>query len=141
MAEPVKPPTDFHPPEANSCFLEIGISPSIGQIRISKNHEANRPQNIFRSDRDKELAHERELHRQERLERREKRKEQCTSDPEYLTGLDIKECVLDVQAMFLKQLAFEENDFKGLTEAPGLIATDLEKRKKEVEEAIQKLTC
>ena len=57
MAEPIKPPIDFYLSEANSRFLEIGISPSIGHIRSRTNREANRrPRNIFQSDWDKEVG-------------------------------------------------------------------------------------
>jgi hypothetical protein len=53
-----------------------------------------RPRTIFQSARDKEFADARELYRQKQLVEYEKRSEQLIPGSEYLTALDIKECVL-----------------------------------------------
>ena len=47
--------------------------------------------------------------------------------------------MLDVQALYLKQLAAEENHVKGLAKIPGSEAIDLEENKKEVEKVLQEL--
>jgi hypothetical protein len=94
-------------------FLEIEICHDIGLISYTTTRDANeRSETIFQSDRDKKLARGRDLYRQRQIEKHEKRKEQSISNPEYSTSLNIKECVLDVQAIYLRQLAVEENHVK-----------------------------
>ena len=94
---------------------------------------------IFQSDQDKELTCARELYRQGQVEQRENCKEHSISNPDYMTGLNIKECVLDVQALYLKQLAAEENHVKGVAKILGSETIDLKENKEEVTKVIKVL--
>lgn len=127
-------------PVPASRFLQVGINPSIGPIRCTMTCEiGKRPRTIFQSARDKELAHTRKLHRQEQLVEHKKRRKQLVPSSEYSTALDIKECLLQVQKLCLKDLAVKENHIKGFAQLPGGITTDLEKSHKEVDRVINVL--
>ena len=92
-----------HSTEPSSRFLKVGISPSIGPIsRTTTQETEKRPRTTFQSDRDKELACTRETYRQERLAQRDKFREQLASNIDHSTVVDIKECILRVQTLYLK---------------------------------------
>jgi hypothetical protein len=63
------------------------------------------------------------------------------SNPDFLHALDVKECVLEIQAMILGKLAAEENRWKGFSDVPeGEIAQgSLAEQAEEVEEALSML--
>jgi len=127
-------------PEITSRFLKIGINPSIGPIRLTKTHEpGKRPRTIFQSDRDKELACERETYRRERLAERDERRKQSASNPDHPMAVNIKECLLEVQQVYLNQLAAEENHVSEVAEIPGAHALDFEKNRKEAERVLERL--
>lgn len=127
-----------HSPESTSRFLKIGISPSIGPIRCTTTHETGkRPRTTFQSDRDKELTRAREIYRQEKLVERDERRKQSASNPEHSMALNIKECLLEVQQLYLKQLAAEENHVTEV--AKGTPTIEFEKNRKEVERVIEGL--
>ena len=62
-----------------------------------------------------------------------------TSNPDYSITLDIKKCVLNVQKLYLKDLAVEENHIKDLARIPNTIIIDLKKNHKEIERVITAL--
>ena len=94
---------------------------------------------IFQSNQDKELAHVRVMYCQGQVKQRENCKEHSISNPDYMTGLNIKECVLEVQALYLKQLAAEENHVKMVAKIPDSETIELDENKKEVEKVIKVL--
>lgn len=123
-----------------SRFLKTGIDPSIGPVRFTTTREMGKHRRtIFQSVRDKKLADARELYRQVQLGEHEKLSEQFVPGSEHSTAMDIKECVLQVQKVCLRDLAVEENHLKGFTRIPGAITIDLEKSYKEVERVINAL--
>lgn len=129
-----------HSRESSSRFLKIGISPSIGPIRCTTTHETGkRTRTTFQSDRDKELACARETYRQEKLAKRDERRKQSASNPEHLMALNIKECLLEVQQFFLKQLATEENHVTEVVKILGTPMIEFKKNEKEVERVIKRL--
>lgn len=69
----------------------------------------------------------------------ERRNEQSVPSSEYSTALDIKECVLQVQKLCLRDLAVEENHVKGFTRIHTTNTIDLEKSHKEVDRVINAL--
>ena len=88
--------------ELTPRFLKIGIDPSIGPIRLTKSYEpGKRPRTIFQSDRDQKLAGERETYRREKLAERDKRRKQLASNPDHPMAVNIKECLLEVQQVYL----------------------------------------
>jgi len=81
----------------------------------------------------------RKLYRQG-LEKRQKRLEQSSaSDPRYMRELDLKECMLEVQAVLLGRIAAEENRIMGLVETSQPSNMSFDERVKEVEDAMQAL--
>lgn len=126
-------------PELTPRFLKIGIDPSIGP-RLTKTHEpGKRPRTIFQSDRDQKLAGERETYRREKLAERDERRKQLASNPDHPMAVNIKECLLEVQQVYLNQLAAEENHVIGVAEIPGAHTIDFEKNRKEAERVIERL--
>lgn len=69
----------------------------------------------------------------------EKRNEQSVPSSDYSTAWDIKECVLQVQKLCLRDLAVEENHVKGFTQIHNANKIDLEKSHEEVERVINAL--
>lgn len=127
-------------PPPTSRFLKIGISPHIGTIEHTTTKKAGiGRQTTFQSHRDSDLAVARETYRREKLAEREKRKIQSTSDLERSKALDIKNCVLEVQKLCLRDLAVEENHVKEFARISGAPTVDLEKSHKEVERVITAL--
>lgn len=127
-------------PTPTSQFLQLDINPSIGPVSCTTTREiGKRPRSIFQSARDKELAHARESYRQEQVVDHGERNEQSVPSSEYSTARDIKECVLQVQKLCLRDLAVEENHVKGFTQIHNANTIDLEKSHKEVERVINAL--
>ena len=118
----------------------MSINPSIGPVNRTTAHEgAKRLGNIYQSARNKELAHDRERYCQEQLAKHKKRSEDLAFNSEYSTALDIKECVLQVQKLCLRDLAAEENHVNDLVRIAGEPMIDLDKNHKEVERVINAL--
>jgi hypothetical protein len=125
---------------STSRFLKIGISPSIRPIRCATTYETGKhPRTTFQSDRDKELVCARETYRQEKLAERDKRRIQSAFNPEHSMALNIKECLLEVQQLYLKQLAAEENHMTEVAKIPGALTIEFDKNRKEVERVIKGL--
>jgi hypothetical protein len=87
------------------------------------------------------LKRKKELYLQKRANQREQLEENLASNPEFLHALDVKECVLEIQAMILGKLAARENRLKGFSDVPeGEIAqASLAEQAEEVEEALSML--
>jgi len=80
------------------------------------------------------------LHRDSNLEKRQQRLGNLSaSDPDYFKKLDMKECMLEVQAALIRKLAAEENRIKGFVETFELSDMDFNERVRDVEEGIQAL--
>jgi len=120
--------------------LKIGISPSIGPVKCTTTREIGKyPRTIFQDARDKEFADAGELYHQEQLVKYEKRNRHLFPNSEYSTALDIKECVLQVQKLCVRDLAVEENYVKGFIRIPDANTIDLEKNHKDVDRVINAL--
>lgn len=65
-----------------------------------------------------------------------KRSEDLASNSEYSTALDIKNCVLQVQKLCLRDLAAEENHVKNFARIADVPMIDLDENQKEVERVI-----
>jgi hypothetical protein len=80
------------------------------------------------------------LHLQKRTNQRQL-KENLASNSEYLQALDVKECVLEVQAVILGKLAAKENRLKGFSDVPEVKLTQASfaERVKEVQDALSML--
>lgn len=105
-----------------------------------KTHEpGKRPRTIFQSDRDQKLASERETYRREKLAERDERRKQSACTPDHSMAVNIKECLLEVQQVYMNQLAAEENHVTGVAEIPGAVTIDFEKNRKEAERVVEKL--
>ena len=98
-----------------------------------------RQRRMFSSAQDEAIQEMRTLRHQNMVRRQERLEELAKTDSEYVKSLDIKECMLEVQAIVLGKLAAEQNHFEGLAVRPGLFIGDLEERMQETEEAIKAL--
>ena len=135
-----EPTLQSHSPEIASRFLKIGINPSIGPIRLAKTHEpGKRPRTIFQSDRDQDLAGERETYHREKFAERDERRKQSASNPDHSMAVNIKECLLEVQQVYLNQLAAEENHVTGVAEIPSAHTIDFGENRKEAERVVERL--
>ena len=54
-------------------------------------------------------------------------------------AVNIKECLLEVQQVYLNQLATEENHVTEVAEIPGVQAIDFEKNRREAERVVERL--
>lgn len=97
----------------------------------------DRPRRKWQATQDEEIQKGKELRLQNWAKRRERLDELSTLNPEVLKALDIKECLLEVQAALLGRLAAEENHIKRLVETFEPSDINFDERVKEVEEAIQ----
>ena len=61
------------------------------------------------------------------------------SNPEHSMALNIKECLLEVQQLYFKQLAAEENHVTEVAKIPGARTIEFEKNRKEVERVVEAL--
>lgn len=76
----------------------------------------DRPRRKWRSIQDEEIQKGKELRLQNWAKRRERLDDLSALNPGILKVLNIKECLLEVQAALLGRLAAEENQIKGLVE-------------------------
>jgi hypothetical protein len=125
--------------QSSSFFLKIEICHNIKFIRCTIRDVNRRFKITFQSDRDKKLAHERKSYRQKQIEKQKKRKKQSIFNSKYSTNLNIKECILNVQAIYLKQLVVEKNHVKEFAKISDSEIINLKKNKKEIEKVLQKL--
>ena len=117
--------------------LEINASGSRSLATENRGCHGSRraTQNAF----GKEIERRKKLHFQKGAAQYERWEEQSTSVQEHLKALDIKECVLEVQAVFLRKLAKEENRLKKRADGPSMSFAEFDELVKEVERPIQTL--
>ncbi|MCJ1456818.1 hypothetical protein MMC28_007183 [Mycoblastus sanguinarius] len=138
--EPSKSATQPLSTGPTSRFLKADINPSIGPIRLTKIQEpGKRPRTRFQSDRDTEVVCERETYRREKLAERNERRQQLASNPEHSMAVSIKESLMEVQQVYLNQLAAEENHVTRIAGIPGVHAIDFEKNRREAEKVVERL--
>lgn len=109
-------------------------------MRLTNIHEpGKRPRTMFQSDRDTEVACEREMCRREKLAEHDVRRQQSASNPDHSMAVNIKGCLLEVQKVYLNRLAAEDNNVTGVAEIPGAHAIDFEKNRREAESVVERL--
>lgn len=107
------PPCPGHPLRPN-----LGLNVSRGPRPATGHRKTNQPERKWKPTQDEEIQKGKELRVQNWAKRRECRDELSALNPGVLKALDMKECVLEVQATLMGTLAAEENHIKGLVEAP-----------------------
>lgn len=71
--------------------------------------------------------------------KRDERRQQSASNPDHSMAVNIKECLLEVQQVYLNQLATEENHVTEVAEIPGVQAINFEKNRREAERVVERL--
>ena len=84
-----------------------------------------------------DLQQRQDLHLKKRAAQYENLEDQPTSVQDYLKARDITECLLEVQAMFTRKLANEENRIKALADGRTHSLANFDELVKEVEGSIQ----
>ena len=115
----------------------LGLNASRGPRPATEHRKTDRPRRKWQATQDEEIQKGKELRLQNWAKRRERLDELSALSPEILKAIDIKECLLEVQAALLGRLAAEENHIKGLVETSEPSDMKFDERVKEVEEAIQ----
>lgn len=126
----------------HSLRPSLGLNASKGPRPVTKQKKTERPRRKWQAIQDEEIQKGKRLCLQNWAKRLEHLDDLSASNPEILKALDIKECLLEVQAALLGRLAAEENHIKGLVKnfEPSNIKFDecvRDERVREVEEAIQ----
>lgn len=130
---PMRPPIRLKP----RLPMKIGLNASRRPAKSTTEHGATRPgPQSYQNTQEDEIQ---KLHRQNIEKRQQRLGELSASDPEYTKELDLKECMLEVQAVLIGRLAAEENHLKGLVETSEPSDVNFDERVKDVEEAIQAL--
>jgi len=134
----------LRPPNKGSmhCLpMQIGLNASRGPKKYTVEDGATSRQPHNFQDVEKEAIQKgTRLHRDSNLEKRQQRLGNLSaSDPDYFKKLDMKECMLEVQAALIRKLAAEENRIKGFVETFELSDMDFNERVRDVEEGIQAL--
>lgn len=121
--------------------MQIGLNASRGPRKyIVDDGATSRSSHNFQDVEKKAVQKETRLHRNSNLEKRQQRLENLSaSDPDYSRKLDMKECMLEVQAALIRKLAAEENRIKGFMETFELSDMNFNERVRDVEEGIQAL--
>ncbi len=121
--------------------MQIGLNASRGPKKYTVEDGATSRQPHNFQDVEKEAIQKgTRLHRDSNLEKRQQRLGNLSaSDPDYFKKLDMKECMLEVQAALIRKLAAEENRIKGFVETFELSDMDFNERVRDVEEGIQAL--
>ena len=104
---------------------------------MTEQRKTDRPRRKWQAIQDEEIQKGKELRVQNWAKRCERLEELSALNPEILKAIDMKECLLEVQAALLGRLAAEENHIKGLEETSEPSDINFEERVKEVEEAIR----
>lgn len=122
------------------CFLKIDISLCIRPIKCTTTHEIRkRFRKTFQSNQDKKLTCAQEMYCQKRLTEHNKCRKLLAFNPDHLMALNIKECLLKVQQLYLKQLAAKENHVKRVAKILCALTIEFEKNQKEVKRVIEGL--
>ncbi len=127
-----------HPSHADTPLRpNLGLNASRGPRPATEHRKTDHPRRKWQATQHEEIQKGKELRLQNWVKRRERLEDLSALNPEILKALDIKECLLEVQAALLGRLAAEENHLKGLVEICEPCDINFDERVKEVEEAIQ----
>jgi len=99
----------------------------------------DRPRRKWKAIQHEEIQKGKELRLQNWAKRRERLDEVSALNPEISKALDIKECLLEVQATLIGKLTVKENHTKGLVETPDPSEINFDEMVKDVEEVIRAL--
>ena len=103
---------------------------------MTEQRKTDRPRRKWQAIQDEEIQKGKELRLRNWAKRCERLDDLSALNPEILKTLEIKECMLEVQAALLGKLAAEENHIKGLVETFEPSDINFDERVKEVEVAI-----
>jgi len=117
----------------------LGLNASRGPRPTTAHRKTERPRRKWQAIQDEEIQKGKQLRPQNWAKRRERLDELSTLNPEVLKALDMKECMLEVQASLIGRLAAEDNHLKVLVEAPEPSNINFDEKVKEVEEVIRAL--
>ena len=117
----------------------LGLNASRGPRPATKHRDTDRPRRRWKAIQHEEIQKGKDLRLQKWAERCERLDELSTLNPEISKALDIKECLLEVQATLIAKLAVKENHTRGLVETPDPSEIKFDEMVKNVEEAIRAL--
>ena len=117
----------------------LGLNASRGPKPATEHRMTDRPRRKWKAIQHEEIQKGKELRLQNWAKRRERLDEVSALNPEISKALDIKECLLDVQATLIGKLAVKENHTKGLVETPDPSEINFDEMVKDVEEVIRAL--
>ena len=117
----------------------FGLNASRGPRPATEHRKTNRSRRKWKAIQQEEIEKGKELRLQNWAKRRERLNELSALNPEISTALDIKECLLEVQATLIGKLAVKENHVKGLMETSDSSEIDFDEMVKDVEEAVRAL--
>jgi hypothetical protein len=117
----------------------FGFNASRGPRPATEHRKTDRPRRKWKAIQQEEIEKGKELRLQNWAKRRERLDELSALNPEISKAVDIKECLLEVQATLIGKLAVKENHIKGLMETPDPSEIDFDEMVKDVEEAVRAL--
>lgn len=117
----------------------LGLNASRGPKPATEHRRTDHPRRKWTAIQHEEIQKGKELRLQNWAKRRERLDELSALNPEISKALDIKECLLGVQAILIGKLAVKENHTKGLVETPDPSEINFDEMVKDVEEAIRAL--
>jgi len=117
----------------------LGLNASRGPKPATEHRMTDRPRRKWKAIQHEEIQKGKELRLQNWAKRRERLDEVSALNPEISKALDIKECLLDVQATLIGKLTVKENHTKGLVETPDPSEINFDEMVKDVEEVIRAL--
>ena len=123
----------------HSLRPNFGLNASRGPRPATEHRKTDRSQRKWKAFQQEEIEKGKELRLQNWAKRRERLDELSAMNPEISKALDIKECLLEVQATLIGKLADKENHVKGLMETPDPSDIDSDEMVKDVEEAVRAL--
>jgi len=126
-------------PSCQGLRPNFGLNASRGPKPATEHRKTDRPRRKWKAIQHEEIQKGKELRLQNWAKRRERLDELSALNPEISKALDIKECLLEVQATLIGKLAVKENHIKGLMETPDPSEIKFDEMVKDVEEAIRAL--
>ena len=114
------------------------VNASRGVSSATRCETKHRPRRGWLATQAKEIQQANELYCRGRAKRRERLESLSALNPDLSKALDMKECMLEIQAVSLRRLAAEENQLKGFAAGPKPLNPDFDRRIK-LEEAIKPL--
>jgi len=129
-----------HPSPADTPLRpKLGLNASRGPRPAIEHRNTDRPRRKWQATQHEEIQKGKELRFQNWAKRRKRLDELSALDPETSKALDIKECLLEVQAILIGKLAVKENHVKGLVETPDPSETNFDEMVEDIEESIRAL--